>query len=61
MSRQDLADKLTNEVLTEVYGERFTKLDDLQDDAELDNEWEYLNEKFYTILKFYYGDDEVLK
>lgn len=61
MSRQDLADKLTNEVLTEVYGERFTELDDLQDDAELDIEWEYFNEKFYTMLKFYYGDGEVLK
>ena len=60
MSRQDLADKLTNEVLTEVYGERFTELDNLEDDAVLDKEWEYFNEKFYTMLRLYYGDDEML-
>ena len=60
MTRQDLADKLTNEVLTEIYGERFTELDNIEDDKELDNDWEYFNEQFYGMLKYYYGDDEVL-
>jgi hypothetical protein len=60
MTRQDLADKLTNEVLTEIYGERFTELDNIEDDKELDNDWEHFNEQFYDMLKYYYGDDEVL-
>lgn len=52
---QDLADKFTNEVLTSKYGERFTSLDDVEDDDEINRIWEYLNEKFYnTILNIIY-------
>ena len=50
--KQDLADKFTNEVLTAKYGERFTSLDDVEDDAEINAEWDFLNEEFYeTITK----------
>ena len=52
---QDLADKFTNEVLTAKYGERFTSLDDVEDDEEINRVWDYLNEKFYnTILNIIY-------
>jgi len=52
---QDLADKFTNEVLTVKYGERFTSLDNVEDDDEIDKIWDYLNEKFYnTILNIIY-------
>ena len=60
MTRQDLADKLTNEVPTEIYGECFTELDNIEDNKELDNDWEHFNEQFYDMLKYYYGDGEVL-
>ena len=58
IGRQELADKLTNQTLTEIYGERFTNLKYLEDDAELDNEWEIINDRFYNALSFYYGDDD---
>jgi hypothetical protein len=52
---QDLADKFTNEVLTAKYGERFTSLDNVEDDDEINKIWDYLNEKFYnTILNIIY-------
>ena len=47
---QDLADKFTSEVLTAKYGERFTSLDDIEDDWEIDYDWEYLNERFYETI-----------
>lgn len=47
---QALADELTSKVLETKYGERFKKLDNLEDDKELNDEWEYFNEKFYDIL-----------
>lgn len=53
---QDLADKFTNEVLTAKYGERFTSLDNVEDDKEIDKIWDYLNENFYnTILNIIYA------
>ena len=58
IGRQELADKLTNQTLTEIYGKRFTDLEYLEDDAELDNEWEIINNRFYNTLSFYYGDDD---
>jgi hypothetical protein len=56
MSRQDLADKLTNNLLTEIYGERFTNLNYIEDDQQIDSDWEYFNDKFYSMLSYYYGD-----
>ena len=47
---QDLADKFTSEVLTAKYGERFTSLEDVEEDVEIDTEWEYLNENFYETI-----------
>lgn len=47
---QDLADKFTNETLTEVFGERFTSLEDVEQDEEINEAWEILNEKFYESI-----------
>lgn len=58
VGRQELTDKLTNLLLTEVYGERFTELDSLEDDGELDNEWEIMNGQIYNLLQFYYGNED---
>lgn len=45
---QDLADKLTTETLTAIYGKRFTSLYDVEDDAEIDKAWTILNARFYS-------------
>ena len=47
---QTLADKFTNEVLTAMYGERFTSLEDVEDDDEINEKWDYLNEQFYDAI-----------
>ena len=33
---QELADEFTSKVLTEIYGDRFTNLDNIEDDPEID-------------------------
>lgn len=45
-----LADEMTAKVMTEVYGERYTKLDNLEDDKELSDVWDELNGGFYTTM-----------
>ena len=47
---QELADKFTNEVMAERFGKRFTEIEDLEDDDEMNKVWEYLNEKFYELV-----------
>ena len=47
---ESLADELTAKVMTETYGERYTKLDNLEDDKELSDVWDELNEGFYTTM-----------
>lgn len=48
---QDLADKFTNETLTAIYGERFSSLDNVEDDEQIDFSWEFLNSKFYNAIE----------
>ena len=52
---QELADKATNVAMTDVYGERFTNLDNLEDDKELSDVWDSLNEQFYSTLENEFG------
>ena len=47
---QQLADKFTNEVMSERYGERFTKCKNLEEDETMNGYWEYLNERFYELI-----------
>lgn len=48
--RQELADKFTNEVLTEEFGERFENLENIEDDEDINKIWETLNERFYDAI-----------
>ena len=52
-SKQNLADEFTNKVLTAKYGDRFSDLEDVEEDKEINEEWEFLNEKFYNLLVDY--------
>lgn len=47
---QELADKFTTELLTEIYGDRFTKLENIEDDAVINSAWEEVNKSFYVDL-----------
>ena len=47
---QELADKFTSQLMEELYGNRFTSLDNLEDDAELNTIWECINERFYETI-----------
>jgi hypothetical protein len=57
---ESLADEFTSRVLETKYGERFKKLDNLEDDKELNDEWEYFNDKFYDIISGKKFDDAML-
>ena len=48
---QSLADEFTAKVMTETYGERYTKLDNLENDQELSDVWDELNGGFYTAMR----------
>jgi len=48
---QNLADKFTSEVLTAKYGNRFTDIDNVEDDAEMNSDWEMLNGEFYSTIE----------
>ena len=47
---QELADKFTTELLTEIFGERFTKLENIEDDAVVNSTWEEVNNSFYETI-----------
>lgn len=47
---EELADEFTGKVLTEMYGDRFTNIDNIEDDPKIDAHWEHLNEKFYALI-----------
>ncbi len=49
---QSLADEFTAKVMTETYGERYTKLSNLEDDPELSEVWDELNEGFYSTIYY---------
>ena len=47
---QEMADQLTEDLLAAIYGERFEKCDDITEDEELSNAWEYINEKTFGMI-----------
>ena len=49
--RQTLADSFTSSTLNTMFGERFSKLDSIEDDAEINALWEDLNQKFYNAME----------
>ena len=51
---QTLADDFTSDVMSQYYGKRFDDCEDLEEDPEMDNDWEYLNAEFYNIIYHYF-------
>jgi len=47
---QELADKFCWDVLIAKYGARFVLLENIEDDDEINRDWEYLNESFYESI-----------
>lgn len=58
MDKKDrIADELANIVMTELYGKRFTETDDITDDREMSDTWDYLSDNFYGVLMKILPDD----
>ena len=47
---QGLADNITNQVLTAIYGERFERTDNVEDDPTMNQDWESVNEKVRELI-----------
>ena len=47
---QRMADELTSIIMSYVYGERFDKADDITEDEELSEAWEFINETTFGSL-----------
>ena len=58
MDKKDrIADELANIVMAELYGKRFTETDDITDDREMSDTWDYLSDNFYGVLMKILPDD----
>lgn len=58
MDKKDrIADELANIVMAEMYGKRFTETDDITDDREMSDTWDYLSDNFYGVLMKILPDD----
>ncbi len=53
---QEMADNLTNEIMSFVYGERFEKCEDITEDDELSGAWEYISERTFGVIWTAYDD-----
>ena len=58
----ELADNLTNSIMSFIYGDRFDNTDDITDDDELSEAYEYINEKCFGHIWAAYdkGYDEAI-
>ena len=54
--KQEIADKLTNEILCYFFGDRFRECDNVEDDYEMNHAWEYFNDAIYGELNQLIGD-----
>ena len=55
--KEKIADELANIVMAEMYGKRFTETDDITDDREMSDTWDYLSDNFYGVLMKILPDD----
>ena len=55
--KERIADELANIVMAEMYGKRFTETDDITDDREMSDIWDYLSDNFYGVLVKIFPDD----
>lgn len=54
--KQEIADKLTNEILSYFFGDRFRECDNVEDDYEMNHAWEYFNDAIYGELNQLIGN-----
>ena len=47
---QDLADNITNQILTAIYGGRYKELESVEDDPDINRDWETINEKALQMI-----------
>lgn len=50
MDYQDIADNITNFVLSYFFGDRFYDCENIEDDYELNHAWESINEAVFEEL-----------
>lgn len=51
---QELADEMTNYTMVKRYGVRFDDCENIEEDPEMNADWEWLNEKFYNTLNTFF-------
>ena len=51
MQTQEVADQLTDVVLTQIFGERYTESDDITEDDDMDFAWENVNGRMYDMIE----------
>lgn len=49
--KQEIADNLTNEILSYFFGDRFYECDNIEDDHEMCHAWKYFNVVIYEELQ----------
>ena len=61
-TRKELSNALTETLLTKMYGEEYTNPQNWDDDdfSYFNAAWDDLNERFYDMLKIFYGDKETI-
>ena len=47
---QEMADAITNECMSRLYGERFANSDDITEDEEMSSDWDAINAVAYDKL-----------
>lgn len=47
---QNLVDEFTNKVMTEIFNERFTQCEDITEDFEMNDTWNFINDTVYESL-----------
>ena len=53
---QEMADKLTENIMSFVFGDRYDNADDITEDEELSKAWEYINEASFGMLWYAYDE-----
>ena len=47
---QEMADQLTEDLMSFVFGDRYDNTDDITEDEEMNKAWEYINEKSFGMI-----------
>lgn len=47
---QNLVDEFTNKVMAEIFNERFTQCEDITEDFEMNDTWNFINDSVYESL-----------